>query len=108
MSGTIGLTKSGQLLDKYLLTNPIRGMYGFIHTLTCKMASIRKSENKNNTVFVLSLLKDHYLKKLDSMNIDYEPYLLIHKYICEVSKSDFIPTTKTQVSIRNKQKVVLK
>jgi len=106
MTGVIGLTANGQLLDRYLTEKPSPRIVKLIHKITHKTSAVRKTTLQNeNKQFILSLIRDHYLHRLNNefKNIEMKPYSLIQKYIYEITKHNFVPSTKTQKSIINKK-----
>lgn len=107
MVGAIGLTENGQLLDKYLTLNPNPHVVKFVQKITAKTSCLRRS-CQDNLEFLLSLLRNHYEQRLENefCHLDAVPYKLLKKYILEITKWNFKPSTKTQLALLKKNRLV--
>ncbi len=112
MSGVIGLTAAGQLLDKHLSANKFTytsRIYKFVVKFTKKVNRIRKSLSAyvaaNDKEYILTLIRKEYIDTLDtelSVVIDGYSCTLIKNYIHALTHIDFIPSTRTQLSFMKK------
>jgi hypothetical protein len=111
MSGTIGLTQAGQFIDKTLAQeNPVyrKKLTKFILKFTIKCNNLRKTlQNYSDTEFVLNLMKLHYFMRLEK---EFKPiltpnlYTHTQSYIHALTRIDFMPSTRTQLSLIRKAK----
>ena len=118
MSGVIGLTAAGQLLDKHLSANKFTytaRIYKFVVKFTKKVNRIRETllalaykddnQNNNDKEYILTLIRKDYIHTLDnelSPVIDGTSCTLIKNYIHGLTHIKFVPSTRTQISIMNK------
>jgi hypothetical protein len=110
MSGTIGLTKAGVILDKILTEeNPPYKVkvYRFIYTFTNRCHTIRK-ELTNDSVrsYVLEVVRQDHLQRINSLLkdiISYKVYTHLCNYVHTLTKENFIPNTRTQESLMRKK-----
>lgn len=112
MSGTIGLTQAGQFIDKTLAhDNPVyrKKLTKFILKFTIKCNNLRKKlNNYSDMEFVFNLMKQHYFQRLET---EFKPILTANlythtqSYIHALTRIDFMPSTKTQLSLIRKTKL---
>lgn len=111
--GNIGLTAAGQRLDYYLTVHKPAyrtQLQRFIRNLTCRIRTIHALINTDNqprqdTQFVLKTLREHYLNQAKDRfqpQMETYPFSLLRNYITTITKVNFKPSTKTQISIINK------
>lgn len=113
MSGAIGLTSAGKLLDTHLAIHQYAYtsyIYKFINKFTMKARSVHTTlENCHDITvkeFMLNLLEKHYMESMDTMlrnRIDSYSYTLTKNYIHALTRVGFVPTTKTQQNLMKKR-----
>ena len=116
MSGTIGLTPAGQMLD-FALTDlddsDKRHVVKFIQGVTRMTAKLRTQLDAETSETVLGIVREHYRDQVDD-KFDYldDTYGntvgrmirgLIESYICAVCKRRFVGDTKTQRALARKR-----
>lgn len=116
MSGTVGLTPAGQMLD-FALTDlddgDKRHVVKFIQSVTRMAAKLRTELDAETSQTVLNIVREHYRDQVDD-KFDYldDTYGstvgrmirgLIESYICAVCKRGFIGDTKTQRALARKR-----
>ena len=113
MAGEIGLTNAGQYLDDILTKNNppyknrlVKFITNFTATLKRTRPAILQCDNMNDKHLILKLLKDNYTTQFDETFkeiVDKRVYTLTRNYIHALTRVDFIPTTKTQINLINRQ-----
>ena len=113
MSGAIGLTNAGKLLDKHLTMNQYPYtpyIHKFVNKFTMKARNVHKTLVTCNDItvkeFMLNLLEKHYVDSMDANlrnRIDNYSYTLTKNYIHALTRVGFTPTTTTQVSLMQKR-----
>ena len=117
MSGTIGLTPAGQMLDFIMIdldTKERRRITKFITHVSKVAKDLRSTtidaDSKNA---VLNIVRDHYID-LAGDTFDYLDEIcgakmrnmivsLIESYTCAVFKQSFVPDTRTQKALARKR-----
>ncbi len=106
MSGIIGLTPAGQTLDRYLLEKKptyTKRVICFISQVTSLTKEVHRSNmSKRYKQTILKMIRNEYSHKhqTEFQDIDAFPFNLMRNYICTLTKVDFVPSTKTQASLR--------
>jgi hypothetical protein len=111
MSGALGLTKAGQQIDTILTNeNPkySQKLQKFLNKFTMKVKNIRKTLQGNNdeNQFLLNMVKQHYYARLATEfknTISHTLYTNSQSYIHALTRTNFIPNTRTQQSLIRKQ-----
>ena len=108
--GCIGLTKAGQILDIYVTTlkhtdkTQAKMIIKFIQSLTKQVNYIHDNLPQDGMkTFILKLARDYYKNKLNvelKQHLDNFPYSLMENYIVALTKVNFSPVTKTQLSLQ--------
>ena len=115
MSGAIGLTTAGKLLDAHLATHKYTYtpyIYKFINKFTIKARNTHMTlvacNDRTMKEFILNLLEKHYMESMDTTlrnRIDNYSYTLAKNYVHALTRVGFVPTTKTQVSLMRSKSV---
>lgn len=115
MAGNIGLTAAGQYLDEHLTkTNPpYRGkLQQFIKSFTITVKRLHKVVEHcsvDDKYLVLGLLRKKYFAEFDTnfkAIVDDLVYSLSRNYIYTLTRPGFTPTTKTQLDLMRKKKLL--
>jgi flagellar motor switch protein FliG len=105
MTGTIGLTRSGQLLDEHIDTftkNQKRTIVKFISNFSIFIDHIWYSnleyENKSQ---IFQIVRKNYKEQVNVRFEKFDEYTksLLFNYIHTLTRMDFEPSTKTQQSL---------
>lgn len=117
MSGTIGLTPAGQMLDFIMIdfdNKERRRIIKFIDRITRTAKELRGAAMEvGNKNIVLEIVRDHFIN-LAGDTFDYLDDIcgtkmrnmvisLIESYICAVFKQSFVPDTRTQKALARKR-----
>lgn len=107
MSGTIGLTNAGKYLDiclQDLDPKSSRKIIKFIDKITRVSNSIHQNIEDESKIFILKIMRNHFLDEHANRfkSVDEKIYSLMTNYIKTVTKHDFIPSTKTQLDLLQK------
>ena len=115
MSGAIGLTTAGKLLDAHLATHKYTYtpyIYKFINKFTIKARNTHMTlvacNDRTMKEFILNILEKHYMESMDTTlrnRIDNYSYTLAKNYVHALTRVGFVPTTKTQVSLMRSKSV---
>jgi hypothetical protein len=115
MSGAIGLTSAGKLLDKHLTLHQYTYtpyIHKFINKFTSKARSVHATLLTCHDItvkeFVLNILEKHYIDSIESNlknRIDTYSYTLMKNYVHALTRVGFTPTTKTQQSLMRAKSV---
>ena len=110
--GTLGLIAEGQALDVYLTTmenkSLARSITKFMHNFSMKVKSVHKFIPHPHKDIILSALRSHYqleFKVEFGSDLEKKPFTLGMGYIKRLTSPEFIPTTKTQISLIRKRAV---
>ena len=100
MSGTIGLTASGQELDRYVTALTDRKLAGrinkFVGHATVRIQQAREYDDD----VVMLALRAYYKQLATTLPLDPCPASLLQCYIHAITKPEFQPTTRTQLGLQ--------
>lgn len=117
MSGTIGLTPAGQMLD-FIMTdldaNDRRLITKFIGRVTRIAKQLRDSlPDNNNKNTILTIVRNHYIDEINNTfehigeiygsNMGDMVTSLITSYTTAIFKKTFVPDTRTQKALERKR-----
>jgi hypothetical protein len=104
MAGTIGLTATGQELDRYVTAMTDRKaahrIMRFTEKLTNRLHLIRSFDDE----FTLGLYRKYYKAQVEDRfgSLDLYPKALLLGYVHTLTNPQFVPTTRTQQSLMRK------
>jgi hypothetical protein len=106
MAGIVGLTETGKQIDLFVaeLTDKrmARRVLRFITTFSREAGKLHRSVADNH--MLLTVLQRHFLCEAAARFEGLTPHQqnLIDQYVRELTRPNFVPSTKTQVALRRK------
>ncbi len=104
--GTIGLTNAGKILDWHIAKNydkkTAKKIISFINKFTLSARIIHENINGESKQEILLIIRKHYNEKMTEKFkkiVDPFCFSLMQNYVATITKGNFSPTTKTQVSL---------